>query len=307
MLSLFRRSGAKTVALAAILGTVIAAQPAASRAANPTDNTVTIAVFTNGGSLQGFGSASTNNPWSIYNIYHTLLVKAFPNVKFKETYFTDPSTQETKLTLAVNSGDSPDLVFIQGGEMGFTVLRKLAQPLDKYFAKYHVSDSAFLPAMASWAHFGGHWYGIPAVSGPLSGQLVYLPKYMTPLGYNNGNLRTFDDLYNMSKKAVQFDSSGNLTRIGYWPAGSITQIPWQTTARLFCTVGHGLYNAANQPTATDPCNLAYLTYVKKLTDLYGGPAKLGKFLSGDPDIWGGSPKDYMASGKARLQGSVAVG
>ena len=59
--------------------------------------------------------------------------------------------------------------------------------------------------MAKWAHFGGHWWAIPAVSGPLAGQSVYLPKYMTPLGYNNSNLKTLDDYYNMSKKAVRFD------------------------------------------------------------------------------------------------------
>jgi ABC-type glycerol-3-phosphate transport system substrate-binding protein len=300
MHSLFRHPGKKTVAIAVLLGTVVAAQPAATRAAKPADNIITISVFTNGGSLQGFNNDSPTAAFSIHNIYHDLLAKAFPNVRFKETYFSTSTTQQTKLTLAVNSGNPPDMVFIQGGDMGFTVLRKQAQPLDKYFAQYHTSDSFFLPGMAKWAHFGGHWYGIPAVSGPLAGQLLYLPKYMTSLGYNNGNLRTFDDLYQMSKKAVKFDSSGNLTRIGYWPGSGITGLPWQTTSTLFCTVGHGRYNAANQPTATDPCNVTFLTYLKKLTDLYGGADKLNKFISGDPNFWGGSPKDYMASGKALI-------
>ena len=38
---------------------------------------------------------------------------------------------------------------------------------------------------------------------------------------------------------------------------------------------------ADQPTATDPCNVAALTYLKKLSDLYGGYAKVTKFLAGD--------------------------
>jgi hypothetical protein len=74
---------------------------------------------------------------------------------------------------------------------------------------------------------------------------------------------------------------------------------------LMCPLGHGLYNAkTDQPTATDPCNVAWLSYLKKLVDLYGGYKKLNKFMSGDPDIWSGSPKDYMASGKALISPSA---
>lgn len=285
-----------------VLGTILSTQPMASRASTPAvDMNVTLSVYTCCGSLQGFNSNDPTNVFSIYNIYHSLLVKAFPHLKWQETAINDPATLETKLTLAVNSGNPPDMVFIQGGYMGFSVLRKLAQPLDKYFQQYHISDSYFLPSMAKWTHFGGHWWGIPAVSGPLAGQLVFLPKYMSPLGYNRNNLNTFAALYAMSKKAVRFDSSGNLTRIGYFPSGSgPSGIGWQTTARGMCPVGHGIYNAQNQPTATDPCNVAWLTYVKKLVDLYGGYNKLAKFLSGDPQIWAGSSKDYMAQGKSLI-------
>ena len=78
----------------------------------------------------------------------------------------------------------------------------------------------------------------------------------------------------MSKKAVRFDSAGNLTRIGYFPSGSgPSGVNWQTTARGMCPIGHGIYNTANQPTADDPCNVAWLTYIKKLSDLYGGYTK----------------------------------
>ena len=62
--------------------------------------------------------------------------------------------------------------------------------------------------------------------------------------------------------------TGNLTRIGYWPGTTaLTFQGWETIARLMCPSGHGLYNAANQPTATDPCNVAFLSYLKKLSDL----------------------------------------
>lgn len=298
-----------TTGLAAIVLTGALLNPrvaTVTQASHPAmDTNVTLSVYACCGSLQGFNSASPNNPFSIYNIYHSILSKQFPHLKWNETDINDDASLETKLTLAVNAGDPPDIVFIQRGYMGFTVLRHLAQPLDKYFQQYHVSDSYFLPSMAHWAHFGGHWWGIPAVSGPLAGQSVYIPKYMNALGYNNKNLVTFQDYYNMSKKAVRFDKSGNLTRIGYWPGiTALTFKVWQTIATLMCPLGHGLYNSKDQPTATDPCNVAFLTYLKKLSDLYGGYAKLNKFLSGDPDIWNGSSKDYMATGKAMISPSA---
>ena len=299
----------KLLLLCCLVASAVGSSPAVTQArhAGAVDMNVTLSVYTCCGSLQGFASADPSNVFSVHNIYASILPKLYPNLKWKETAIDDPASLETKLTLAVNSGNPPDMVFIQRGYIGFSVLRHLAQPLDKYFADSHISDSYFLPSMAHWAHFGGHWWGIPAVSGPLAGQSVYLPKYMSPLGYNNSNLRTFDDYYQMSKKAVQFDKDGNLTRIGYWP-GLVTStgLTWQTISTLMCPVGHGLYNAANQPTANDPCNIAFMTYLKKLSDLYGGYAKLTKFLSGDPDIWNGSAKDYMATGKALISPSATA-
>jgi ABC-type glycerol-3-phosphate transport system substrate-binding protein len=289
------RAALVAVVLASLL---VSAQSVATNAGRARlDTNVTISVITCCGSLEGFNDTKATSIFSMHNIYARLWNQKFPGIKFKETLLTSGTDVQTKLALAVNSGNSPDMVFIQGGDIGFTVMRKLAQPLDQYFKQYGVTDSYFLPGMARWAHFGGHWWGIPAVSGPLAGQLLFLPKYMTPLGYNNSNLRTFDDLYQMSKKAVQFDKSGNLTRIGYWPDAPSMGTGGGNGNYGMCPPGHGLYNAADQPTADDPCNVAYLTYLKKLADLYGGYAKVARFYSGDPEIWSESPKDYMATGK----------
>ena len=253
---------------------------------------VTLSVYTCCGSLAGF-AAKDNGLTDMHTLYAHLWAHMSPSVGWQETSFADQATLETRLALAVKAGAPPDMVFIQGGDIGSMVLRGLAQPLDQYVARYRISDSYFLPGMARWAHFGGHWWAIPAVSGPLGGQQIYLPKYMTPLGFNNQNLRTFDDYYRMSQKAVRFDAAGDLTRIGYWP--SIDS--WETIGTLMCSPGHGLYNAANQPTATDPCNVAYLRYLKSLSDLYGGYTKLRTFLSGDPDFLNGNPNAYLATGK----------
>src|SRR5438477_2194393 len=274
-----RRSAWQRLALTATLaflvlsGALLTSHPAIGDASRSSvDMNVTLSVYSEGGTLQGFNDADPTHIYSLHNIYAKLWAKKFPHLRWKETYLNSPGSLETKLTLAVNAGNPPDMAFISGSYLGFTVVRHLAQPLDAYFKRYHIAPGYFLPGLAHWAHFGGHWWAMPAVSGPLAGQYAYLPKYMTPLGYNNSNLRTFADYYQMSKKAVRFDKAGNLARIGYWPG--VTPYIWQRIGRLMCPVGHGLYNQANQPTATDPCNVAYLSYLKKLVDLYGGYAKL---------------------------------
>lgn len=294
------------LAIVALIGTLLGSVPTITHASrNALDMNVTLSVYTCCGSLEGFDNPDPTNIFSIYHLYHGLLSKYFPHLKWKETVINDYATMETKLALAVNSGNPPDMAFVQGGYVGFTVLRKLAQPLDAYFKQYDITDSYFLPGMARWTHFGGHWWAMPAVSGPLGGQLIYLPQYMTPLGFNNSNLRSFNDLYKMSQKAVRFDKAGNLTRIGYWPNDPGLYDSWggggiPAASALMCPPGHGLYNAHNEPTATDPCNVAWMTYQKKLADLYGGYVKLSKFLAGDPQIFNGSPKDYMVTGKALI-------
>jgi len=257
---------------------------------------VTLSVYTCCGSLSGFNDPNPRDLGSIHHMYGGMLAEKFPSVRWRETTFADPATLESRLIAAVAAGTPPDMAFVQGDYAGYTVLRNLALPLDQYYAAAAVKNAAFLPGMARWAHFGGHWWAIPAVSGPMGGQQLYLPEYLAPLGYNNQNLRTFSDFFQMSKKAVRFNAASVLTRIGYWPGTD----SWETIGTLMCPIGHGLYNAADQPTATDPCNVAYLGYLKKLADLYGGYRGLQKFLAADPDFLGGNPSAYLATGKAIL-------
>ncbi len=254
----------------------------------------TLAVYTCCGSLAGFDDTNPDDLTSMYHLYAARWSKLFPGLRWNETAFTDQQAMVTRLAAAVSAGKPPDMVFVQGGWMGEIVLSHLARSLDGFYTGAHVTAGSFLPGMARWAHFGGHWWAIPAVSGPLGGQEIYLPKYMTPLGYDNSTLRTFADYYAMSQQAVQFDANANLVRIGFWPGID----SWQSTGTLMCPPGHGLYDAASRPTATDPCNVAYLQYLKSLSTLYGGYKKLSRFLAADPDFLSGSPRSYLATGKA---------
>jgi hypothetical protein len=283
------------LAVTLLLALLLNAQGARTQAARSlADTAVTLSVYTCCGSLSGFNDTNAADLSSMHTVYGSLWSQQFPGLRWRETTFDNQSTLAQHLATAVHAGNPPDMVFVQGDYIGYMVLPGLAQPLDQYFASAHATSSTFLPGMARWAHFGGHWWAVPAVSGPVGGQYIYLPRYAAPLGFNNHNLVTFDDYDHLSQKAVQFDAAGNLQRIGYWPGVD----SWETIGTLMCPPGHGLYNAADQPTATDPCNVAYLSYLKKLSDLYGGYDKLSAFLSHDPDFLTGSKNSYLATGKA---------
>ena len=294
-----RRMGlACLLAVGLLAGSAGVARPERS-AARSVAGADTLSVYTCCGSLTGFNDLAPNDLTSMHALYARRLAGLFPQLTWKETAFTDQATMESVLAAAIKAGDPPDMMFVQGGEIGTLVLRRLVQPLDLYYQRDHILDTGFLPGMRHWARFGGHWWAIPAVSGPLGGQEIYLPKYMSQFGYDNRSLRSFADYYAMSRKAVQFDSGGNPTRIGYWPGVD----SWETTGTLMCPVGHGLYNAADQPTATDPCNVEYLQYLAQLARLYGGYPKLSRFLAGDPDFLNGSARSYVVTGKAAITAS----
>src|SRR5579871_4099063 len=110
---MIRRHLSAVLASVALAGVLLNTQPAAGRAGSPAvDMNVTLSVYTCCGSLQGFASADPTNVFSIHNIYAKILPKLYPNLHWKETAINDPDSLETKLTLAVNAGDPPDMVFI---------------------------------------------------------------------------------------------------------------------------------------------------------------------------------------------------
>jgi ABC-type glycerol-3-phosphate transport system substrate-binding protein len=291
-----RKAAACLLALGLTAGSSVTARSLSTTAR--ADATI-LSAYTCCGSVTGFNDLAPNDLISMHALYAARLAGLFPNLAWKETSFTDQTAMESVLAAAVKAGNPPDMVFVQGGDIGSLVLRGLVQPLDLYYARAHVHDTGFLPGMRHWARFGGHWWAMPAVSGPLGGQEIYLPKYMSQLGYDNRSLRSFADYYAMSRKAARFDARGNPTRIGYWPGVD----SWETTGTLMCPVGHGLYNAADQPTATDPCNVQYLQYLAKLATLYGGYTRLSRFLAGDPDFLNGSARSYLVTGKAAITAS----
>jgi hypothetical protein len=110
-----RQRIALTAALLTVVlsGTLLYTQPAVTHASRSgLDMNVTLSVYTCCGSLEGFNDTNPTHLFSIHNIYAKLWAKMWPHLTWKETLINDQATLETKLTLAVNAGDPPDMVFI---------------------------------------------------------------------------------------------------------------------------------------------------------------------------------------------------
>src|SRR5205085_10402916 len=176
-----RTTQAILLAAGVLVGAGLTTRPASTQATDAkVDTHVTLSVYTCCGSLAGFNDTTPTDLTSMHALYAGRWAQLFPHLPWRETAFTDQRAMETRLAAAVRVGTPPDMVFVQGGDSGDPVVRGLAQPLDRYFTREHIPDGYFLPSMGHWAHLGGHWWAIPAVSGPLGGQQIFLPKYMAP-------------------------------------------------------------------------------------------------------------------------------
>ncbi len=251
------------VGLALICSSGAITHPTLASSARADANTLTI--MTCCGMWAGFTKATIAGSGIPYiNYYKEVWHKRFPTLQIKEIDVQTVPEMNTKLLLAVNAGDPPDLVDTNA-DLGLLVARKAVQNLDAYYARAGMKASAFLPVMADYARVQGHWYGIPAASGQAT------------------------------KKVTRWDSKGNLVRIGTWVDG-INGMPFH--ANLYC----GRFATYDPATSTyhvnSPCIKDYFRYEKRLLDFYGGVQKYTKFVSGDPGVWGGyTPKAYIPSGR----------
>ncbi len=276
-----------------LLSSLTAALPNRTAASPTRDDANTITIMTCCGAWAGFNKANIAGVGIPYiGYYKELWKKKFPNLKIKELDVSDAEI-DTKIILGVNAGSPPDIVTIHS-EIGELAARHALTNLDPFYQRDGVTASTFLTAMASWAQVRGHWYGIPAASGPSAGQILYIPKFVKDAGWDPNNIpRTWADLFTATQKVTTRDSKGNLQRIGEWVDGASNE-----AINLFCG-----YFATYEPKTTkfhvnSPCIKDYFRYEKKLLDFYGGVDKYTKFKSGDAGIWGGyTTKAYIPTGK----------
>lgn len=276
--------------LAALVGA-----PSPSNAAPARDDANTLTIWDNAAMWQGFTAASLHNTSSIaayYRYYGTLWKKRFPNLVIHEVVTKDMADLTAKLLLAVNAGNPPDLVGTDA-YLGTLVTRKAVQNLDSYYKRDNISASIFLPAMADFTRVNGHWYGIPAASDPTQGDLLYIPAYVKAAGLDPNNIpQTWDGLWQATQKVTQFDAHHKLTRIGLPVTGTDS-----SAINQFCGAFVTYEPKTAKFHANLPCEKAYFTFEKRLTDFYGGTAKYTAFSGADPQVWSCSSKAYLPAGK----------
>jgi maltose-binding protein MalE len=264
------------------------------------DDANTITIMTCCGMWAGFNNANYKASGTIafYTYYHALWQKEFPNLTIKEIDVPDYPTLVSKTILAVNAGDPPDLIGTQG-QLGELVARHAVQNLNSFYAVDHITPGYFLPALANWARIDGNWYAIPAGSAPSVGEMLYVPKFVQAAGWDPNKIpTTWDGLWAFTQKVTKWDSNGNLVRIGLplmVPQVGLDYI------NLYCGYFADYTVSTHTFNADAPCIKSYYNYEQRLLKFYGGVAKYTKFISGDPDIWGGyTPKAYFPAGKILL-------
>lgn len=283
-------------------GRTLASPPRQAVAARAHDATTELSIMTNSAMMAGLtASTAGTNQGSIstwYNYYGALWKQAFPKVTIKEIVVPGPNggnpmqLEATKIILAVNAGDPPDLAGTDNF-LGLLVARHAVMNLDDFYKRAGITPSYFLPGVAAAARVNGHWYGMPGASGPSRADLLYVPAFVKAAGWDPNKIpTTWNDLWTATKKVTTWDSKGNLTRIGL-PVGA----PSTDEANLFCGYFATYDRATSKFHANLPCIKDYFRYEQRLLNYYGGVTKYTKFLSGDPTVWSCSKKDYYATGK----------
>jgi maltose-binding protein MalE len=261
--------------------------------ASKDDNTLTVWAAT--GTFTGLTKAALNSKstaYSWYQYYHDVWDKKFPNLKINEVLIKREE-QTTKVLLAVNAGNPPDLT-ISDTDLGLYVKRHAVENLDKYYAAAHITPDMFLPGELPQVRAEGHWYAIPASSNPMKDNILYIPKVVKAAGWDPNNVpKTWAGLWQATRKVTQW-KNGKLVRIGEPVLGFGTQ---GAELNLFCGRWAFYDTKTKKLIADSPCARAYFTYQKRLIDFYGGPTKYAAFSGADPSIWDCSPKAYIPTGK----------
>jgi ABC-type glycerol-3-phosphate transport system substrate-binding protein len=250
-----------------------------------------LVVMTNPAMMAGLTaktSQGSNSISSWYTYYHDIWAKKFPKLSITEVQVPDDQTEMTKTLLGVNAGNPPDLIGAHEA-LPQLVQRGALTNLDKYFSAAGIKPDDFTPGMADFAQYGGHWFALPGATGPTSGDLLYIPSMVAAAGIDlKKPPRTFDQLLDLSKKAVKFNAKHQLTRIG---------LPVNTSLINQYCGSSATWDASSGYHLDAPCIRDFFTYEKQLVDLYGGWTTYQKFASGDPGPWSCSSKYYMATGK----------
>lgn len=216
--------------------------------------------------------------------------KTHPGIKV-EFDFVPGNQVDTKTILAVNSGHPPNLVVVYQ-DVAALAKKAVIQDLASNFKASGITPASFVKACWGTVLYNNEPYAFPAASTP-GDVLWYNPHALNAAGISKPP-STWKQLYDDSIKAVKFGKNGQLERVGY----ELHDTDFNNYEGLWAGGNH-LWKQTPQGWQPDPSNaynIAFLKWMKKMADVYGGWAKYSKWMASD-QAWNG-PIDYLAQGKA---------
>jgi multiple sugar transport system substrate-binding protein len=308
---------ASAVAAAALLATACASGSPSSGGASghinpsPFDSTsarLTLLTYPNiwaGFTKSSSSGASAISSW--YTYFNQVWARYLPNVTLQESGVPNEAAETERTLLGVSAGNPPDLIAIDR-QLPILVQKHALMNLDALYAAYGLTPDNFTTALAQYSRYDGHWYAMPGVNMPTSGDLMFVPQYVQAAGLDpNAPPRTFAQLLTMTKRVTEFNPDRSLKRIGFdlilpggegadpgFTAGSGR---FENEAGLYCNQPSLLWNVKTGYNFLNPCFAQFVTYVQQVIDFYGGYNNYIKFMSGDPGPWNCAKGDYTNSGK----------
>ncbi len=152
--------------------------------------------------------------------------------KYEVVAISVPGTgADAKFMLGVIGGDPPDLMSMGSGAVPNMAANGFLTPLEKFMTpaeKHEFFDNSY-PAIRDIGMYKGHCYGM-TIGADLMALYVNC-KQLRDAGYDPDHFpKTLEALEDMGLHLNKYDSSGNLTRLGFLDFGyrlSVSHIRWR--------------------------------------------------------------------------------
>jgi multiple sugar transport system substrate-binding protein len=207
-----------------------------------------------------------------------------------------PSQDPVKILSSIEGGNPPDLVML-GYVRPDWLQQGAVMSLDSYMKSSHFNLSKFTDSAWNQGHLNGHYYTMTAEQDTLV--VLFNKDLFKAAGLDpNKPPTTLSQLLTDAKKLTLYNSDGSIKQLGLLPNGSINgggANYFQLWGNIFG--GHWYNDATKKITATDPGNVAGLTWLANFWKQYN-PSKLDRFESGFGTYLG--PTDPFVQGKVAM-------
>lgn len=203
----------------------------------------------------------------------------YPNINVKETYIPFSDIWNKNLAAVAAGSGMPDVIVEDRPQLANRAKNNIETSLADLAKRDNVTGAAYWPFTWKEADVNGEPYGLPYETDIRV--LYYNKAAFVDAGLDPDKPPTnWDDLWAYSDKLDQKDGD-KLTRVGFYPLFGNTGLDqW-----AWCNGGEW-QDASDNPTFTDPANVATLTWIKKWVDRYGASnikALQSTFASGNQD------------------------